>query len=132
MRRWPWARLTQIERFAKGRLQSVDESQARLGELICSCPVPVGRRRSCRVVRMRGERCDADAHPLVQRQRAQQAVQLGLAVGSVEAEDLRLAGPDRQLPHADEMSLLHQLGCCVGLGIFTVLDLRLPSFRPGL
>ena len=26
--------LTQIERFAKGRLQSVDESQARLGELI--------------------------------------------------------------------------------------------------
>jgi hypothetical protein len=84
----------------KVRLEPVDRGQARVGKQILE---------DCRrVVRMRLERRDPDLHPFVQRQSAQEAVELRLAVCTVEAEDLGLAVCDRLLPHSDEMPFVRQ------------------------
>ena len=79
---------------------------------------------------MRLERGDGDMHPLIQRQRAKQTVELRFAVGVVQANDLGLAGCDRPLPEPDEMPFVHQLGRGGRLAPLAVLDLRLPEFRP--
>jgi hypothetical protein len=67
------------------------------------------------------ERGDRDIRPLVERQPAEQSIELRLTAGPVQAEDLGLAGRDRPLPDADEMPLANQVGD--GLGALALLDL---------
>src|SRR6266496_3098185 len=73
------------------------------------------------------ERGNGDMHPLAERQRAEQTVEMGLAVGAVQANGLGLAGRDGRFPEPDKMPLVHQLGCGGCLGPLAVLDLRLWS-----
>ncbi len=115
-----------IERRTGGRLQAIHPGQAGIGELIArglpAVATALGRPSRRRVVGMGLEWDDSNLHPLVQRQRAEQTVELGSAVGSVQPEDLRLAG-DGPLPHPDEMSLRDQLGGAGCLGGFACRDL---------
>jgi hypothetical protein len=69
------------------------------------------------------ERSDADAHPLIQRQRLEQTVELRFAVGAVKAEDPALARSDGPLPEPDEVPLVHELGGGGCFGALAVLDL---------
>ena len=66
-------------------------------------------------------------HPLVERQGAEQAVELGLVVGSVQADDPGLAGCDGPFLEPDKMPFVHQLGRGGCLGFVAFLDLRLRS-----
>jgi hypothetical protein len=70
---------------------------------------------------------DGDTHPVREGQALEQTVELGFAVGPVQAEDLARGGPDRPLPDPEKVSFVHQLGCGGCLGDFTVLNLRLWS-----
>ena len=70
------------------------------------------------------ERGNGDAHPLVQRQSAEQTVELRSTVGAVQAEDRPVAGP---FPDPDEMPFARQPGRGGRLGVLAVLDLGLRS-----
>jgi hypothetical protein len=83
-----------------------------------------GRRR---VVGMGLERTDGDVHPLVERQGPEQIVELGAAVGPVQAERPGPAGCDGPLPEPDEMASARQLGRGRCLGVLAVVDLSLRS-----
>jgi hypothetical protein len=71
------------------------------------------------------ERGDGDMHPLGKRQRAEETIELSLAVRKVQANNLALAGCDRRLPEPKEMPFSHQVGGRRCLGLFAALDLRL-------
>src|SRR5271165_604614 len=69
------------------------------------------------------ERGDGDTHPVVKRQ----TVELALALGPVEPDDLALAGRERLLPESDEMAFMDEArrgGC---LSALACLDLGLRS-----
>lgn len=59
----------------------------------------------------------------MERQHAEQTIELGLAVGAVQANDRGVAGPGGLVPDPDKMPLVGQLGCGGGLGALAVLDL---------
>jgi hypothetical protein len=109
-------RVAELLRLAKGGLQPVDLGEARIGKLI-----PPGR--PGRVVGVGLERGDGEVHPCMERQNAEQTIELGLAVGAVQANDRGVAGPGGLVPDPDKMPLVGQLGCGGGLGALAVLDL---------
>src|SRR6266511_3262986 len=107
--------VAEIQRLAKGSLQAVDLGEARIGKL-----TPPGR--PGRVVGVGLEWGDGDVHPLIERQRAEQTIQLSFAVSAVQANGGIAAG-DGPLPDPDKMPLVRQLGCGGCLGALAVLDL---------
>jgi len=63
-------------------------------------------------------------HPFIERQRTEQIIELGLAVGTVQANDRGVAGRGGPVPDPDQMPFVHQLGGGGCLGALAVLDLR--------
>jgi hypothetical protein len=132
----PLGDVAEIERLAEGGLQAVGRDQMRIGKSISDRWLlrarGIGARCGTRwVVGVGLERGDGDVHQLVvaERKTAKQTVEVGSAVGAVQAKDLGLAGGDGRLPDADQMALGHQFGCGGYLGAFAMLDLgvRVPS-----
>ena len=78
-----------------------------------------------RVVRMRREPRDRHVHPVSERQSIEQAVELRLAAGAVQAYGLGLAASGGQLPKPDEMPFLREPGCGGRLGVLAMLNLVL-------
>src|ERR1700675_4940069 len=76
------------------------------------------------------QRRDSCFHPHIERQSAEQSVELGFAFGTVETNDLHLPEGDRRLPEPDKMPFDRQFGRGGDLGVLAVLDLRIrSSFR---
>jgi hypothetical protein len=74
---------------------------------------------------MRAERRDRDVHPLGERECLQQTVQLGFALGTVQAEDRVPFARDVARPDAYKMAVMHQPGCGDRLGSLAIADFRL-------
>jgi hypothetical protein len=107
--------VAEIERWAQLGLQAVDRGQARGGKL-------KGVRPAGRVVRVGFERRDGDAHPVGQREGAEQTVQLRPTIRAVQAEGLGLAGCHRRLPNPDQVPGLRQAGGGGRLAAVALLD----------
>jgi hypothetical protein len=68
---------------------------------------------------------DGDAHPVVERQGAEQSVELSFAVGAVQTKDPGFAACDVKPPEANKVPFVHQLGRGSRFGLLAVFDLRL-------
>ena len=104
MRRWPLGCLPELQRWRESGLQPVDLGQARFGNVTAhGCLLTVTRNALLgrRIVGMGLQRGDRDAHPLIERQRAQQAVYVRFALGAVQPDRSALAGGDVPLPQPD-------------------------------
>jgi len=73
------------------------------------------------------ERDDRDLHPVGQRQRAEQTVELRLAVRGVEADHRRVVRDRVPPPDAKESAFVHEPGRRGRLGARALLDLALGS-----
>jgi len=76
---------------------------------------------------VRLERGDGDLHPAAQRQRVEQAIELCLAVGAVQAESLPLARCGGRLPQPHEVPLAGQPRRGGRLGAQALVSLGLPG-----
>jgi hypothetical protein len=74
---------------------------------------------------MRFERCDGDAHPVVQRESGEQAVQLGRGFRAVQAKRSALAGCEGRRPEPGEVARSGEIRRGGGLGGLAAGDLGL-------
>jgi hypothetical protein len=80
-----------------------------------------------RIIGMGLQRRDRHAHPVIEWQRAQQAVHGRCALGAVEPDRSGLAGRHVPLPQPDQVSLVHERGCGGRLSVLACRDFGLRS-----